>query len=119
MRHASTPPSGSLPGRPAVTPTWPPARSGRLALVAAVIGLGSWIVLPMVTTIFGDTYPVTDTFVMPVIGLVLVALAAVVNVVALWMLRQRSVMNMVATALTVAATCFFGIFVIGEGLAGA
>lgn len=119
MRHASVPPSGPLPGHPAVTPTWPPARSGRLALVAAAIGLGSWIVLPLVTTIFGDTYPVTDTFVMPVIGLVLVALAAVVNVVALWPLRQRSVMNMVATALTVAATCFFGFFVIGEGLGGA
>jgi hypothetical protein len=40
-------------------------------------------------------------------------------VVALWPLGQRSVMNMVATALTVASTCIFGIFVIGEGLAGA
>ncbi|WP_344945668.1 hypothetical protein [Terrabacter ginsenosidimutans] len=56
---------------------------------------------------------------MPVIGLVLVTVAAIVNVVALWAGRQRSTMNMVATTLTVTATLFFAFFVIGEGLGGA
>ncbi|GAA3704646.1 hypothetical protein GCM10022399_21530 [Terrabacter ginsenosidimutans] len=75
--------------------------------------------LPLVSTLFHDVVPVTDTVVMPVIGLVLVTVAAIVNVVALWAGRQRSTMNMVATTLTVTATLFFAFFVIGEGLGGA
>ncbi len=118
MRSASAPSSSSVPGGPTVTPTWPTARSGRLAIVAAVVGLGSWIVLPMLTAL-RDTFPVTDTVVMPIIGLVLVTLAAIVNVITLWLCRQRSVMNIIATVLTVVATVFFGFFVIGEGLGGA
>jgi hypothetical protein len=98
---------------------WPTARRGWLALAAAAAGLGSWIVLPIITTLFADIFPVTDTVVMPVIGLVLVLMAAIVNVLTLWLGRQRSVWNIVATVLTVAATLFFGVFVIGEGLGGA
>ena len=121
MTNASKPSPGVTPGPPPVPPppTWPTARSGWIALAAAAVGLGSWIVLPIVTSLFADTFPVTDTVVMPVIGLVLVTLAAIVNVLALWLGRQRSVMNLVATALTVVASVFFGVFVIGEGLGGA
>lgn len=121
MRDASRPPPGSGSGPPTAPPsgTWPTAPSGWLALAAAAVGLGSWIVLPIVTTLFADTFPVTDTVVMPVIGLVLVVLAAMINVMTLWLGRQRSAMNIVATVLTVAATLFFGVFLIGEGLGGA
>jgi hypothetical protein len=55
---------------------------------------------------------------MPVIGLVLIAVAAVINVLVLWLFRQRSATSIVATGLTVAATLFVGSFVIGEGLSG-
>ena len=121
MTNASKPSPGVTPGPPPVPPppTWPTARSGWIALAAAAVGLGSWIVLPIVTSLFADTFPVTDTVVMPIIGLVLVTLAAIVNVLTLWLGRQRSVMNVVATVVTVAATLFFGVFVIGEGLGGA
>ena len=117
----STSSPGSGPGRPTVPQTrlWPTARSGWLSLAATAVGLGSWIVLPIVTTVFRDTYPVTDTVVMPIMGLVLVLLAAIINVLTLWLGRQRSTLNIVATVLTVAATVFFGVFVIGEGLSGA
>jgi hypothetical protein len=98
---------------------WPTAGIGWLALAAAAIGLGSWIVLPIVTTVFRDSYPVTDTVVMPIIGLALVVLAAIINVLTFWLGRQRSTVNTVAIVLTVAATVFFGVFVIGEGLGGA
>ena len=114
MSHTLTPSPGS-----AASSMWPTARSGRLALGAAFVGLGSWIVLPIVTTLFHDTYPVTDTVVMPIIGAVLVTLAAVINVVTLWLGRQRSVMNVIFTILTVAAAVFFGSIVIGEGFGGA
>lgn len=113
MAHASTPSP-----RSASSSLWPTARSGWFALVAAFVGLGSWIVLPIITTLFHDTYPVTDTVVMPIIGTVLVTLAATVNVVVLWFGRQRSVMNVISTVLTVAGAVFFGFFVIGEGLSG-
>jgi hypothetical protein len=88
-------------------------------VVTAAVGLGSWVVLPLVTGLFADRYPVTDTFVMPVIGVALTTIAAVVNVLVVWRGGQRSGVNVVAAALTVAATLFFGFFVIGEGLGGA
>ena len=75
--------------------------------------------LPIVTSLFREPYPVTDTCVMPVIGLALTAIAAVVNVVVVWRGGQRSGVSVVAAALTVAATLFLGFFVIGEGLGGA
>lgn len=121
MSHASTPSPSSAPGRPTVPPStmWPTARSGWFALATAAVGLGSWIVLPLVTTLFADTFPGTDTVVMPIIGLVLVSLAAIVNVLTLWLGSQRSASNILATVFTVSATLFFGFFVIGEGLGGA
>jgi hypothetical protein len=98
---------------------WPTSPSGWVAIAVAAVGLGSWVVLPIVTSVFGERYPVTDTFVMPVIGLALTAIAAVVNVLAVWRGGQRSGVSVVAATLTVAATLFFGFFVIGEGLGGA
>lgn len=92
---------------------------GWAGVVAAIVGLGSWVVLPLVTTLFRETWPVTDTVVMPIIGVVLTAVAAVINVIALWPARQRNVLTLIAVLLTVPATIFFGVFVIGEGLSGA
>lgn len=98
---------------------WPTSAAGWLAVASAAVGLGSWVVLPLITSIFADRYPVTDTYVMPVIGVALTAIAAVINVLVVWRGGQRSGVNVVAAALTVAATLFFGFFVIGEGLGGA
>ena len=94
-------------------------RWGWLAVGAAVVGFGSWVVLPIVTSMLGERYPVTDTFVMPLIGLALTVIAAVINVLAVWRGGQRSGVSIVAAALTVAAVLFLGVVVIGEGLGGA
>ena len=107
------------PPEPWAAAVWPSAPRGWWALVMAAIGLGSWVVLPLITTVFRETYPVTDTFLMPVIGLALVALAAVVDVLVVWLGGQRSAINLVAVILTSGATLFLGFFVIGEGLGGA
>lgn len=56
---------------------------------------------------------------MPIIGLVLVSLAAIVNVLTLRLGSQRSASNILAAVTTVAATLFFGLVVIGEGIGGA
>jgi hypothetical protein len=125
----STPAASPSPD-PRQQPAAPPPRKGTwsatptraigwVALGAAVIGLGSWIVLPLITTIFRETFPITDTVVMPIIGSVLIAIAALLNVIALWPARQRNVLNLIATILTVPAALFFLTFVIGEGIAGA
>lgn len=119
ISHQSMSSSVPAPRTTPHTPLWPTAGVGWFALAAALVGLGSWVVLPIITSVFGKTYPVTDSFVMPVIGLVLVVAAAVVNVLTLRLARQRSITNIIAALLTVAATLFFGFFVIGEGLGGA
>lgn len=100
------------------TKIFPADPVGWIALVAAAIGLGSWLVLP-VFTVFRDQWPVTDTVVMPIIGVALVLVSAIVNVLAVWIGKQRSVMNVLAMGLTVMATLGFGFIVIGEALGGA
>jgi hypothetical protein len=114
-------PDGSPPEPPRAprAAIWPTAANGWIALVAAVVGLGSWVVLPIITTLFAERYPVTNTFVMPAIGTVLILVAAVLNVLSVWLWKQRSVLNIVAMAVVSAAAIFFTFIVVGEGIAGA
>lgn len=99
--------------------TVPSRPIGWIAFGAAVVGIGSWFVLPLITTLFGETYPVTDTYVMPLIGAVLLFVAAVLNPLALWVWKQRNVLTLIATILTVGAALFILPIVIGEGIGGA
>jgi hypothetical protein len=121
MAESVNGPGGSPPEppRPRRVAIWPTAPKGWIALVAAVIGLGSWVVLPIITTLFAERYPVTNTFVMPAIGTVLILVAAVLNVLSVWLWKQRSVLNIVAMAVVSAAAIFFTFIVVGEGIAGA
>ena len=97
---------------------WPHEKPGKVALWFAVAALLLWLVLPMITGAFRETVPVTDTWVMPFIGVVGVGIAAAVNLFTYVFNRQRSVMNLIAMSLTVAFTVFTATFLIGEGLAG-
>ncbi|PKQ20098.1 MAG: hypothetical protein CVT66_06430, partial [Actinobacteria bacterium HGW-Actinobacteria-6] len=74
----STPDSSQLrsTGAQAARRLTPDSPLGWWAIGLAVLGLGSWIVLPMITIAFRETYPVTDTWVMPAILLVLTDVAA-------------------------------------------
>lgn len=101
------------------TTVFPKTAVGWWALGISVIGVASWVVLPVITTLFRDTYPVTDTWVMPAIGTVLIDAAAVTNVLVVWLRRERSVLNIVAAALTVPLALLFTLVVVGEGLSGA
>ncbi|MDO8308346.1 MAG: hypothetical protein Q7V58_08320 [Actinomycetota bacterium] len=96
---------------------WPTAPRGWLALAAAAFCVGTWLVLPLLTTL-RDRYPVTDTVVMPIIGLAVTAVAATVNVLIVWPGSQRSAVNIVVMGHMVAALAFLGFFVIGEGIGG-
>ena len=97
---------------------WPREKPGKTALWFAFAAFLLWVVLPLITTIFHETVPVTDTWIMPFIGVVGVAFAAVVNLFTYVFNRQRSVTNLIAMSLTVAFTVFTATFLIGEGLAG-
>jgi len=96
----------------------PSGRIGWWALALSIIGLGSWVVLPIITLMFRETCPVTDTVVMPVIGMVLLDAAAVFNVLCVLRWKERSVLNVVALVLTIPTALFISLIVIGEGLAG-
>lgn len=117
-----TAPTEPRPGSATPKAAWvglPTRPIGWIAVGAAVVGLGSWIVLPIITGVFGETYPVTDTFVMPLIGAVLLVIAAVLNPLAIWVWKQKNALNLIAMLLTVGAALFVLPFVIGEGISGA
>jgi hypothetical protein len=97
---------------------WPHEKPGKVALWFAASAFVLWVVLPMITGAFRETVPVTDTWVMPFIGVLGVTIAAVVNLFTYVFNRQRSVMNLIALSLTVSFTVFTATFLIGEGLAG-
>jgi GNAT superfamily N-acetyltransferase len=65
---------GPLQPEPGKHGVMPRSAAGWWAIVLSVVGLGSWIVLPLITINFRDTFPITDTALMPIIGLVLVDL---------------------------------------------
>lgn len=96
----------------------PKTKAGWWALILTVIVIAACVALPIITINLRDKYPVTDTWVMPAIGTVLIDLAAVFNVLCVWPLRERSVLNIVAAVLTVPSALFFTFMVVGEGLAG-
>lgn len=91
---------------------------GRAALAATGVALASWVVLPMITVAFRETVPVTDTAVMPAIGLVLTLAAAVLNVMALWRARDRATSLVIAAVLTVPLALFTALVLVGGGLNG-
>jgi hypothetical protein len=55
---------------------------------------------------------------MPAIGTALIDLAAIFNVLCVWPWRERSVLNIVAAAVTIPSAIFFTFMAVGEGLAG-
>ena len=97
----------------------PSTAIGWWALGVSAAGMASWVVLPVITTTFRDVYPITDTWVMPATGVALIDAAAILNVLALWRWRERSLPNIVAAILAIPMALFFTFMVVGEGLAGA
>lgn len=102
---------------PARTMT-PTDRSGKVSIWLSAIGFSSWLILPMITTFFRESAPITDTWVMPFIGVVLMLIAAVANFITFVFLRQRSVLNVVFFSVTTVFAIFVTVMLVGEGLAG-
>jgi hypothetical protein len=96
----------------------PKTQIGWWALCVSAVAVASWIALPVITVVFRDTYPITDTWVMPAIGTSLTDAAAILGVLAIWRWRERSGLNIVAAVLTVPAAVLFTFFVVGEAIGG-
>lgn len=96
----------------------PQSSGGWCAVASSVVGLGSFLVLPVMTVTLRDTYPVTDTWVMPAILAILVGIAAVVNGLCVWRRWDQSIVTLAAASVTIPVGLFAVLMVIGEGLAG-
>jgi uncharacterized membrane protein len=97
----------------------PRTKVGWWAVGLAVIGIAAWFILPIITVNFRERYPVTDMWVMPAIGTVLIDVSAVFNLLCIWSWRNRSVVNIVFAVLTILMALIFTLIVVGETLSGA
>lgn len=75
-------------------PWFPQTRIGIGAVVAGVLALSLWIILPMVTMAYRETYPITNSWVMPTIGGVTSIIVALLNVYVVWWRAQRAWLNL-------------------------
>ncbi|TLN27020.1 hypothetical protein FDZ71_00235 [bacterium] len=107
------------PGSTSGTTRVVPKRAvGWWAIGLSVVGIAAWIILPVITTVFRESYPITNTTFMPIIGVVLVDAAAIFNALGLFLWKERSVLNIVAAAITIPAALLLTLMFVGEGIAG-
>jgi hypothetical protein len=105
--------------RKSVMPIWPTSWVGWASVVSVAIAVIVTIALPIITTVFGERYPATDSYAMPLIGTITLVIASLIAVLALWPGHQYSAATVVAAVVVVPLTLFIAPIVIGEGIAGA
>jgi len=106
---------GAATGKAATRTVVPSSAVGWWAVGVAVLGLAPWVVLPVITAAYRETYPITDTWVMPAIGLAATDLAALFNALSIWLWRQRSTLNVIAACLIFAVAALVTLMVVGGG----
>lgn len=99
-------------------PFWSQTTPGWWALILTVSAILSWIILPQITMAYRDISPITDTWVMPTIAVLLTDAAAILGLFAIWRKRERSIANITASCLMIPAALFVTWMLVGEGLAG-
>ena len=97
---------------------WPSTRLGWTAVVLTFVALGSWIVFPLLTVAYKDTYPVLDTWVLPVVAAAFMDAAAVASLLAVRLRGERSVMSIAALTVSLLAGVFVTISVVGGAFGG-
>lgn len=103
---------------PAKSRTLPSRAVGWWAIGLSILGLAAWMILPIITAVFGERYPITNTGLMPAIGTTLVVVAAVADVLCLWVWKERSTLNIAASVITIPAAVFFSFMVVGGAVGG-
>jgi len=97
---------------------WPRLSFGWITIVIALVALAPWVVFPMLTMAYREKYPLVDSWVMPAIATALVDAAAILSLVAVWLRRERSVLNIATLVITMLAGLFFTFMVVGEAIGG-
>lgn len=82
-------------------PWLPQTHAGVWAVITGLMALSLWVILPMVTMAYRETYPITDSWVMPTIGGVTSIMVALFNVYVVWWRGQRAWLNLIAMAVLV------------------
>jgi UDP-N-acetylmuramyl pentapeptide phosphotransferase/UDP-N-acetylglucosamine-1-phosphate transferase len=82
-------------------PWLPQTRAGVWAVLAGLMALSLWVILPMVTIAYREIYPITDSWVMPTIGGVVSIIVAALNVYVVWWRGQRAWLNLIAMVVLV------------------
>jgi hypothetical protein len=96
---------------------WPTTGVGRAGVVAAIIALVCSAAIVLVTIVFRGTSPIIDSWIWPVVALVLIDAAALLNVLAVWLRRERSAVSLLALVVTVAIGGLLTLIVVGDALA--
>jgi len=99
--------------------TWPSTGLGKIALTVSLIAIASLVVFPLITTVFADTFPVVDTWIMPAIQVVIIDGAAVLGALAVWLAHERSPVTLALLVVTTMIGLFWTFMVVGETLGGA
>jgi len=97
---------------------WPQTSAGRAALLLAVAALASLFLFPVLTVTLRSTFPVVDTWLMPAILAVLIAIAALCSVIAVWRQRERSTISIIVLGLTTLGTLVAVLVLVGGALTG-
>lgn len=118
MSEVITPAPGSAPAH-AGGGLWPRTTLGWWAVALAIVALVCVPLFPVLTMTLRDTYPVVDTWVMPVVLMALLDAAAVLSLLAVWLRHERSVLSIAALAVTLLSGLFFTFMVVGEAIGGA
>ncbi len=119
MSNVIMPESGSSSSQARGRGFWPRSALGWIAIVLALVALASWVVFPVLTMTYRETYPVVDTWVMPAIATTLVDVAAILSLVTVWLRHERSVLSIMTLVVTMLAGLFFTSIVVGEAIGGA
>ena len=118
MSKVILPESASSSSRDGGRRFWPKSTLSWTAIALALVALASWVVFPLITIAYRETYPVVDTWIMPAIASVLVDAAAILCLGTVWLRRERSVLSIVVLVVTVLAGLFFTFIVVGEAIGG-
>jgi hypothetical protein len=93
----------------------PTSSLGWCALGLSGLAIAAWFLLPLIATALIGT-STTSNFIIQLVGLFFLDLAAVLDLFTLWRKKERSLLCILATAITFPLALFFTCIILAEGL---
>ena len=103
-------------GRTQTRPVTPTSSFGWWALGLSVFGVAAWFILPLISTVLVGSLADRSIMLVQFIGLFLLDFAAVLDLFTLWRMKERSLLSILATAITFPLALFFTCIILGEAL---